>query len=47
MFADAEVPRDLDLVEVPFPERGGPRMVRGGGAAEADAARQIRPEVTP
>ena len=39
VFPDVEVPRDLDLVDVPFPERGEPRMVRGGGAAEADAAR--------
>jgi ribonuclease Z len=47
VFPDAEVPRDLDLVEVPFPERGEPRMVRGGGTGEIDPARQLRPEVTP
>jgi ribonuclease Z len=47
VFADAEVPRDLDAVEVPFPERGRPRMVRGGGLAEQAAeASTIRPEVT-
>jgi ribonuclease Z len=33
VFATAFVPRDLDLIEIPFRERGGPRIVRGGGAA--------------
>ena len=50
VFAGTVVPRDLDLVDVPFPERGEPRMVRGGGAAQADVeapvAGQVRPEVT-
>jgi ribonuclease Z len=30
VFEPTVVPRDLDLIEVPFPERGKPRMVRGG-----------------
>ncbi len=30
VFEATVVPRDLDLIEVPFPERGTPRMVRGG-----------------
>jgi ribonuclease Z len=30
VFQPTVVPRDLDLIEVPFPERGKPRMVRGG-----------------
>ena len=29
-FADAHAPRDFDLVEVPLPERGSPRLVEGG-----------------
>ena len=28
IFARTEVPRDFDLVEIPFPERGEPRLVR-------------------
>jgi ribonuclease Z len=28
MFANAVVPRDFDVIEVPFPERGEPRLVR-------------------
>jgi ribonuclease Z len=29
VFADTVVPRDFDAIEVPFPERGGPRVVKG------------------
>jgi ribonuclease Z len=28
VFAATEAPRDFDTIEVPFPERGGPRLVR-------------------
>lgn len=30
VFPDTVVPRDFDLIEVPFPERGAPRLVRSG-----------------
>ena len=30
VFPETIVPRDFDLVEVPFPERGGPQLVKGG-----------------
>jgi ribonuclease Z len=30
VFADTVVPRDFDLIEVPFAERGAPRLVRRG-----------------
>jgi ribonuclease Z len=30
LFPDTVVPRDFDLIEVPFPERGGPQLVKGG-----------------
>jgi ribonuclease Z len=30
-FPSAIAPRDFDLVEIPFPERGAPRLVEGGG----------------
>lgn len=29
-FANTVVPRDYDLIEIPFPERGGPELVRWG-----------------
>jgi len=41
-FANAHVPRDLDSVELPFRERGEPRIVHGGGAQRA-----AEEEVTP
>ena len=28
VFASTELPRDFDTIEVPFPERGGPQLVR-------------------
>ncbi len=37
IFPDTVVPRDFDLVEVPFEERGGPRLVKGGAIHERDA----------
>ncbi|MGH3103469.1 MAG: ribonuclease Z [Gaiellaceae bacterium] len=30
IFADTVVPKDFDVIEVPFPERGAPRLVKGG-----------------
>ncbi|MFQ5425657.1 MAG: ribonuclease Z [Gaiellales bacterium] len=31
-FTNTVVPRDYDVVEVPLPERGGPRLVEGGAS---------------
>jgi ribonuclease Z len=33
IFPDTVVPKDFDVVDVPFPERGPPELVRGGAAA--------------
>jgi len=33
VFRETVVPRDFDLIEVPFPERGAPMLVKRGGAA--------------
>ena len=30
VFAETIVPKDFDIVDVPFPERGAPRLVKGG-----------------
>jgi ribonuclease Z len=42
LFADTVVPRDFDLVAIPFPERGPPELVRDGarsrGARAADSS---------
>jgi hypothetical protein len=32
IFPDTVVPRDFDTIEVPYPERGAPALVKGGGA---------------
>jgi ribonuclease Z len=37
VFPNTVVPRDFDVVEVPFPERGEPRLVRGGALPDRDA----------
>jgi ribonuclease Z len=48
VFPETVVPRDFDRLDVPFPERGEPRMVRAGGAgADAPGQREPLPEVTP
>jgi ribonuclease Z len=40
IFPDTVVPKDFDVIDVPFPERGGPRLIKGG-------ARQRREEPIP
>ena len=37
-FPETIVPRDFDVVEVPFPERGGPRLVKAGARAVSSGA---------
>ena len=39
IFPNTIVPRDFDVVEVPFPERGEPRLVKGGALPEREAER--------
>jgi ribonuclease Z len=44
IFPDTVVPRDFDAIEVPFPERGGPRLVKGAvapGRPEAHAPSDV------
>jgi len=35
-FAEAHAVRDFDLVEIPFPERGEPRLVAGGASQQRE-----------
>jgi ribonuclease Z len=37
LFPETVVPRDFDVVEIPFPERGEPRLVRSGARTEKGA----------
>ena len=41
-------PRDFDLIEIPFPDRGEPELIQNGArdrreAPEADPARAVKP----
>ncbi|MFN8217967.1 MAG: ribonuclease Z [Solirubrobacterales bacterium] len=38
VFEPSVAPRDFDLIEIPFPERGEPRLVPNGARERADAA---------
>jgi ribonuclease Z len=43
-FERAFAPRDFDLVEIPFPERGAPRLIEGGARQRrADPRAQVEP----
>jgi ribonuclease Z len=42
VFAETEVPRDFDTIEVPLPERGAPVLVRWE-SPQRQAARQPAP----
>jgi len=37
VFPDTVVPRDFDIVDIPFPERGAPELVRSGARSEKAA----------
>jgi ribonuclease Z len=38
VFAETVVPRDFDSIELPFPERGAPRLVKAGGRPVSSGA---------
>jgi ribonuclease Z len=38
VFPTAEAPRDFDVVEIPFPERGEPRLIENGARTHAPAS---------
>ena len=41
VFPNTIVPRDFDTVEVPLPERGEPRLVKGGARPEREVAEGV------
>jgi len=43
VFPATEVPRDFDTIEVPFPERGAPQLIRWSSRPRPDAAPQEPP----
>jgi ribonuclease Z len=38
LFPETVVPRDFDIIDVRFPERGGPRLVKGGALGRREEA---------
>jgi ribonuclease Z len=36
IFPDTVVPKDFDVIDVPFPERGSPELVKGGARRRRD-----------
>jgi ribonuclease Z len=47
VFPDTVVPRDFDVIEVPFPERGPPRLVKGGARPSRAEAAEPQPVEVP
>jgi hypothetical protein len=48
VFPNSHAVRDFDLVDVPFPERGEPRLIEGGAGhqrEDASAGAETPPEV--
>jgi ribonuclease Z len=43
IFPETVVPRDFDVIEVPFPERGQPRLLKGAVAPHARQQEQSAP----
>ena len=43
VFPDSVVPRDFDVIEVPYPERGAPVLVKAGARPSAPAAEGTLP----
>ena len=44
VFPETVVPRDFDVIEIPFPERGTPSLVKGGALEPAPEALSSGPE---
>jgi ribonuclease Z len=48
IFPDTVVPKDFDVIDVPFPERGAPRLIKGGvRRGRDDVAEPEREEAVP
>jgi ribonuclease Z len=47
IFSDTVVPKDFDVIDVPFPERSAPQLVRGGAKPERAEVQEPEPEAVP
>jgi ribonuclease Z len=41
VFAETVVPRDFDTIDLPFRERGAPRLVKGGAVHRREGAVEV------
>jgi ribonuclease Z len=41
VFSETVVPKDFDIIDVRFPERGGPRLVKGGALGTGEEAEAV------
>src|SRR5215211_3755495 len=44
VFPATNVPRDFDIIDIPFPERGAPRLVKGGALGRYEEAESLVPD---
>jgi ribonuclease Z len=44
VFPETVVPKDFDIIDIPYAERGSPRLIRGGALGRADLAEVSRTE---
>ena len=47
IFPETVVPKDFDIIDVPFRERGSPRLVKGGALHRREEQPAPEPEVVP
>jgi ribonuclease Z len=47
IFPETVVPKDFDVIDVPFPERGSPRLVKGGARHERGEVAEPEREAVP
>jgi ribonuclease Z len=45
LFAATVVPRDFDIIELPFQERGEPRLIKGGALPDKGSETGAEPAV--
>ena len=43
IFPDTVVPKDFDIIDVPFPERGAPALLKGGALHERQREHAAEP----
>ena len=47
IFSETVVPKDFDVIDVPFPERGAPQLLKGEARPERGGVPEPEREVVP